>query len=281
MEKIIFTGTMLLLLGLTSLTSLLQAQVMVTPTMIFMDDRTGVGEVYLYNTSDTPREVTISVKFAYVGSDASGNMEMIYDDKENKATYGLDDLIRVFPRQLILPSNASQTIQLMVMPLRDMKDSVYWTRLIISAVQVTADIENPEERAIGAQISYVLRQNIPVFYLKGSPTTGVTIQDVRTEVRRNGIDLFSEVTVKGNAPFIGSINARLLDKRGRELTTGYTPTSIYFKGLRSLFIPKPEEGIAPGTYNLEISYETHRRDVNRNNLIQAEPVRHTVQVAIE
>ena len=258
----------LLIYYLLTFSGFISAQVMVTPTMVFIDDRSHVAEIYLTNTTNSEREVTISTEFAYAGSDNNGNIVMIND--EASAVYDISSSLRIFPRQIILPPNGSQTIRLQVKPDRSRSAGVYWTRAIISTTTASVAIEESANSAIGASINYVLKQNIPVFFKSGNTTTGISVNDINASVLADSlIRVFTEVNVTGNAPFIGTITARLLQNNKKEMALTMLPTSIYFKGLRAIDIYVNKEEIAPGNYTIEISFETQRQDVNISDLVQA------------
>lgn len=261
---------------------LLPAQVSVTPTFLSIDERTNLGLIYLNNSSSEPMEVSLSVEFGYPASDETGGTIMVFDDEKRKVRYALDDYVRVFPRQLILGPNASQSIQLMVRPMRDKPDGVYWTRLFITSNRQASDIEQTlEEGAIGASIGYVLRQNIPVIYSRGEISTGLDVLQMDAEITAGRLRASARVVPVGNAPFIGSMHAVLRNGEGAKVGIAYNTLAAYTEIVRGVSVPLPEEGFDPGQYSLEVTFETRRRDISADMLIQAESVREIVQVAIE
>ena len=83
----------------------------------------------------------------------------------------------------------------------------------------------------------------------------------------------------GDAPFIGSMHAKLMDAKGKVVANTQSSTTAYFKVLRRL-----ELGIAritPCNYKLEISFETKRSDMAAGDLVQAPPVKESVDVVIK
>ncbi len=273
---------MMMAILLSVLPAQLFAQVSVTPTFLSIDERTNLGQIYLNNSSSEPMEVSLSVEFGYPVSDETGSTIMVYDDDAKKVRHALDDYVRVFPRQIILGPNASQSIQLMVRPMQNKPNGVYWTRLFITSTRQTQDIEcTLEEGQIGASITYILRQNIPVMYSKGDISTGLDVKQMDAEMTESRLLASALVAPIGNSPFIGSMNAVLRNQAGIEVGSAYNTLAAYTEILRAVSIPLPEEGLDPGSYSLEITFETRRRDISADMLIQAEPLRKTVQVAIE
>lgn len=273
---------MLMTILLAVLPSLLFAQVSVTPTFLSIDQRTNLGQIYLNNNSSEPMEVRFSVEFGYPASDETGNTIMVYDNDDKKARHALDDYIRVFPRQFLLGPGASQSVQLMVRPMQNKPEGVYWTRLFITSNRQTQDIERTlDESQIGANINYILRQNIPVIYSFGDISSGLDVKYMDAALKEGRLRASALVAPIGNTPFIGSMNVVLRNQRGIEVGSAYNTIAAYTEILRAVSIPLPEEGLEPGTYSLEIIFETRRRDIATDMLIQSEPVRQTVQLAIE
>ncbi len=273
---------MLMAILLVVFPSLLFTQVSVTPTFLSIDERTNLGQIYLNNSSSEPMEVSFSVEFGYPVSDEKGSTIMVYHDDDKKARHALDDYIRVFPRQILLGPNASQSIQLMVRPMQNKPDGVYWTRLFITSNRQTQDIEHKlEEGQIDASINYVLRQNIPVMYSKGDISTGLDVKQMDAEMTGDRLRASALVAPIGNTPFIGSMHAVLRDQSGIAVGSAYNTLAAYTEIVRAVSIPLPEEGLEPGNFSLEITFETRRRDIAADMLIQSEPVRQTVLVAIE
>ncbi len=273
---------MLMTILLAVLQSLLFAQVSVTPTFLSIDQRTNLGQIYLNNNSSEPMEVRFSVEFGYPASDETGNTIMVYDNDDKKARHALDDYIRVFPRQVLLGPGASQSVQLMVRPMQNKPEGVYWTRLFITSNRQTQDIERTlDESQIGANINYILRQNIPVIYSFGDISSGLDVKYMDAALKEGRLRASALVAPIGNTPFIGSMNVVLRNQRGIEVGCAYNTIAAYTEILRAVSIPLPEEGLEPGTYSLEIIFETRRRDIATDMLIQSEPVRQTVQLAIE
>ncbi len=261
---------------------LLHAQVSVTPTFLSIDPRTNLGQIYLNNNSSEPMEVTFSLAFGYPASDETGNTIMIYDDDEKMVMHALDDYIRIFPRQILLGPNASQSIQLMVRPMHNKPDGVYWTRLFVTSNKQAADIQDtPEVVRIDAGINYVLRQNIPVVYAKGAISAGLDVKRMDAEVKTGFLRASALVAPIENIPFIGSMHVVLRTPAGVEVGRAYNTIAAYTEMLRAVSIPLPEGGIEPGSYDLEFTFKTRRRDISADMLIQAAPVSQTVLLTID
>jgi hypothetical protein len=273
----------LFLLFLTALFSLpAEAQVSLAPTALFIPDQTNVGTLYVNNNSQEAQEVSVSFEFSYPGSDGQGNMVTVSDDSVSAARYGFTDYVRVFPRQFVLQPGGQQTVRLQVRPMPGKPDGVYWTRVIVTSNAAARDVETVAvAEGIGTQINYVFKQNIPAFYLKGKTSTGLACGAVTTTVEDGKLVAVSQLTPTGNAPFNGSVTARLLNSAGKEVAMQQQTVVAYFEVLRRVEIALPDGEIAPGNYTLEFTYETRRADISPTDLVQAPPITHSVPVVIE
>ncbi len=250
------------------------AQVTLLPTSVFMTETPGVESLNIYNNTGAGQEVRISFAFAWLGNDEEGRLQMIEDSAEIAGSYDISGRIRAFPRTFVLPPQGQQTVRLQVLPLRDRPDGVYWTRVIVTSRAAAADIEKVDwGDGIGTRISYVFRQNIPVFYRKGVAHTGLQVLDVRTITEDGKLVALTRLNPTGNAPYNGSVTARLCNPVGEVVAEQRTACVVYFDALRRIELSLPADGLPYGLYTLELLYETKRRDALPGDLVQAPPVK--------
>lgn len=258
------------------------AQVSLSPTSVFITDAVGIESLNISNTSETAQEVQISFEFSYPGYDEIGNLTMVDNDTTKAAIYDLSSTIRAFPRTFIIQPGGQQTVRLQVLPLKDTSDGVYWTRVIVTSTPPSADIETIDVGGgVGTKIGYVFKQNVPVFYKKGTVTTGLQVLKVEAGLEESKLVAVAHLLPQGNAPFNGSVQAYLRNSNGKVVAEQFTTTVVYFEALRRVELMLPEEGLPAGEYTLELNYETQRRDIPSSDLVQAPPVKHSVVVTIE
>ncbi len=276
--------TVIFLLALSMLTFSAftgESQVTITPTSVFISDGIGVESVNISNYSETSQEVRISFAFSYPGYDEAGNIVMVDHDSITAAKYGLGESIKAFPRSFVLPPNGQQLVRLQVRPMRDKADGTYWSRIIISSNAPAQDLETVAVAdGVGTRINYIFNQNIPVFYKKGKVTTGLEIKEVNASFEEEQLVVLARLVPKGNSPYNGSVNARLLDNKGNTVSEKQTTTVVYFEALRRVEIPLPEEDLPSGKYTIELLYQTQRRDVGGKQLVQADPVKFEIPLNI-
>lgn len=258
--------------------SLVQAQLSISPPYVSIDGRSGVGNIYVTNNSDQPQEVEISFAFGYPDSDKEGNLVMNYGDSVAFEKYALDPSVRAFPRTFILAGKQQRTIRVQVKPDKGMADGFFFTRAKILAKPQSAEVSKPAAEGITTKISYNFEQIIPAFYRKGKVTTGLNVLGLDTRQVDSVLVVTASLERTGEAPFIGSFTANLIDAGGKTVATTKTTTTAYFKVLR-----KVELGIAripKGAYKLEVLFETKRGDMAAGDLVQAQPVKQMTDVTI-
>ncbi len=271
---------LLMLLGLVlpGLAINLNAQVSIAPSTVFINDQTNIGTLYVSNRSDEPQEVTIDFAFGYPSSDAEGNLVMNYEDSVAFAQYAINDWIRVFPRSFVLGPRQQQTVRFQVRPQPQAADGVYWTRVKILANPQSADIDLAAEEGITTRITFRFEQIIGAFYRKGNATTGLNITNVEVRKEDSRIVLLPHLQRTGNAPFIGSVYARMYDSMGNMVKERQSTTTAYFEEVRRFDIDT--EGLAPGEYRVELTFATRRGDMSPTDLVQAPEITETVRVTI-
>lgn len=259
----------------------LEAQVSLIPTSVFICGNKGIESFYIHNNTGVRQEVSISFQFEYPDSDEDGNVKMVHNDSLKAAKHDLAPHIRAFPGRLIMEPNSQQTIIFQVRGMDEKPDGTYWTRVVVTSNVVSQDIETVNlADGVGTRIDYVFKQNIPVFYKKGQVSTGLQVMDVETSFSNPGLNVIAKLQPAGNSPFIGSVSARLRNMEGRLVAEQSMSVVVYVETLRRIELPFNDE-VPPGKYQLELLFETRRRDIVHDNLVQADPVKHVMPLVIE
>jgi len=261
---------MLALLSVILVSGQLKAQISIAPSFVFVDENSGVGNVFVSNNSDKAYEVSVNFAFGYPGSDNEGNLIMNYNDSTAFSQYALDPIIRAFPRSFILKSREQRTVRLQVIPKQRRIDGFYFTRMKVMAKPQTADVTEPQTEGIGTKINFNFEQITAVFYHKGKVTTGVVVKDINVLQKEGTLQLLPHLVRTGNAPFLGSILAKLKDADGKVVAEAQSTTTVYFDETRRLDMKLDK--VTPGTYTLEMNFETHRNDMMISDLVQAPKV---------
>lgn len=268
-----------LILVFTLCYPVLHAQIAISPPYVSIDGKSGVGNIYITNNSTQAQEVEITFAFGYPTSDAEGNLVMNYTDSAAYKQYAMDPVVRAFPRSFILPGKQQRTIRVQVKPSPGMKEGFYFTRAKILAKPQTADVGKPAAEGISTKISYNFEQIIPAYYRRGKVTTGLKIDKIDAVQKDSTLTIMAHIERLGNAPYIGSMTANLLDAKGKVVATTKSSTTAYFNVLWRIDLGLAN--VSPGSYKLELSFETKRGDMAIGDLVQAPPVSESVDLMIK
>ena len=254
------------------------AQVSIAPSTVFINDQTNIGTLYVSNRSDEPQEVSIDFAFGYPSSDADGNLIMKYEDSVAYAQYAINEWVRVFPRSFVLGPRQQQTVRFQVRPQPQAANGVYWTRVKILANPQVADIDIAAEEGITTRITFRFEQVIAAFYRKGDATTGLNITNVEVRHENGRMVLLPNLQRTGNAPFIGTMTAKVYDGRGQLVKERQITTTAYFEEVRRLEIDTAD--LQAGNYRVDLIFETRRGDMSPTDLVQAPTITETIQVTL-
>jgi len=254
-------------------------QISLAPSFVFIDPNSGVGNLFVSNNSQRAHEVDISFLFGYPGSDAEGNLVMNYEDSVAYLQYGLDEMIRAFPRSFLLGPGEQRTVRLQVIPAERRREGFFFTRMKVLAQPQAPEVTEQSAEGIGTQITFNFEQVTAVFYHRGNVSTGVLVKDLDVRQADGLLQLRPHLQRTGNSPFLGSMFARLTDGRGNVVAEAQSTTTAYFDVIRRIDLPLSE--VKPGTYTLELTFETRRNDMAATDLVQAPPLVHTTTVVVK
>ena len=260
-------------------TEILLAQVTVAPSMLFIDSKSGIGNLYITNNSASPQEVSISFVFGFPDADSAGNAKMNYNDTVAAGIYSLNPIVRAFPRSFLLDVKQAQTVRLQVRTKSNVKDASFFSRVKVSSTLKTPDIGKKTTDAVTTQINFKFDQIFPVFYRKGNVSTGVIVHDVSTTLKENKLTVIMDVERTGNTPYIGSIKAELFSAANEKVALSEATVSIYFhvKNKMELDLSKAVKG----KHRLVLTFETKRSDIAVEDLLQAPTVTKEVTVNLD
>ncbi|BEG99372.1 hypothetical protein [Bacteroides sedimenti] len=271
--------TITVILFVLSLVGQLKAQISLAPSFVFIDKNSGVGNLFVSNNSQKPYEVTINFAFGYPGSDADGNLVMNYNDSTAFNRFALDNMIRAFPRSFILKGGEQRTVRVQVIPAERRKEGFFFTRMKIMAKPQTADVEKAVTEGIGTKISVNFEQVTAVFYHKGKVYTGITVKNLDVRQKEDRLELRPRLQRMGNAPFLGSMFAKLKDSNGKVVAETQSTTTVYFEEIRRMDLKLDK--VAPGIYTLELSFESKRNDMAAEDLLQTPRIVHETKVELK
>jgi hypothetical protein len=255
-----------------------QAQISVSPPALFMNSNNRFGTFIVENKTGEPQEVSVKFRFGYPASDSIGNLSMQYEDTITEAQYSLTDWIKGFPRKFVLMPGAQQIVRLTTQPPADLKDGMYWSRIITSAQPQTKRIDTVRT-GITTQINIVFEQITTVLYGKGALSTDLEIADPFIAEDSTSIRLVWKTIKKGNAPYFGTAEVKLFDENGSEVDEAVETLGIYATMNKKASFDRNK--LKPGKYVAEIKFISERSDISSDNIVQLPPITKKVAFTIK
>jgi P pilus assembly chaperone PapD len=218
--------------------SQIQAQVIISPYVVYTDEQNKFGSLIVQNESYDPYEITISFIFGYPVSDSLGNRTMEYIREPKDSLPSINNWVKAFPKKFILQPKERQTVRLLIKPPQNIKDGTYWTRLVTSSAPVVNE-EDTANSGVSAKLRFVLNQVTTVIFRKGIPTTNLIIKNVKLHSdSTNTYQLLYSLKREGNSPYFGYLNLKIYNLDGELIKEESDYTSIYFDITRNYILPK-------------------------------------------
>ncbi|HXL05445.1 MAG TPA: hypothetical protein VN964_00875 [Gemmatimonadales bacterium] len=253
--------------------------VVIAPHAVFIDARTRSGAVLLYNPNPEPAEVAISFFFGYPTTDSAGSTIVRTVEHPDSTSPSAAGWIQAFPRRLTVPPLERQTIRLLATPPSGLPDGEYWARLVISAKGGQLPVTGVADTAkVKVGLTLEVQTIIGVFYRKGAVHTGVTVSGLRTAVVGDSLAVRARLTQQGNAAYIGSAHAVLVDSAGKRRGEMTRPIAVYYTMEPRWALPIG--ALAPGRYRLRFELSTGREDLAPELVLPSPPVRDSVEVRV-
>lgn len=253
--------------------------VVIAPHAVFIDARTRSAAVLLYNPNAQPVEVAIAFFFGYPTTDSAGSIVVRTVDHPDSTSPSAAGWIQAFPRRLTVPPLERQTIRLLATPPGGLADGEYWARLVISAKGGPVPVTGVADTArVKVGLTLEVRTIIGVSYRKGAVHTGVTLSGLRTAVVGDSLAVRVRLTQQGNAAYIGSAHAVLVDSASKTVSEIKAPIGVYYTMEPRYALPIG--ALAPGRYRLRLELGTEREDLAPELVLPSPPARDSVEVRV-
>jgi hypothetical protein len=246
-----------------------QAQISVSPPALFMNSSNRFGTFVVENKTAEPQEVSVKFRFGYPSSDSIGNLSMQYEDSIAESKYSLTGWIKGFPKKFVLMPGTQQIIRLTTQPPADLKDGMYWTRIVTTA-QPQAKRIDTIRAGITTQINIVFEQITTVLYAKGALNTGLEIMDPFIVDDSAGVRLVWKTVKNGNAPYLGTVSVTLFNEAGSVVDEYIETLGIYLTMNKKASFDRSK--LKSGKYIAEIKFVTERKDIASEDIIQVPPI---------
>jgi hypothetical protein len=269
MRRILSTPWPLLaFLAMTTASGLEAQGVTVSPMGLYIDSRTRVGALTIYNPSTMPAEVDIGFAFGYPRSDDSGAISVELTNEPEAGEPSALDWLRVFPRRMVLQPGQRQVVRVLVEPPADVSDGEYWARVVVSS---RASQPEMTDESNGTRFQIGIRTNLvlPVSYRKGEVGTGVEVSYGSATHSCDRVSLDLGLRRTGTAAFLGRLRAELVDVNGRRLSHTVEDVPVYHTLRRRLHLTLPL-GAVPNEVRVAIG--TDRDDLPAGATLPADPM---------
>jgi len=236
--------------------------VSISPIALYIDSRTRVGTLNLWNDGTRPEEIDIAFAYGYVVSDSLGNWQVPLirnPDSIPPAEPSAVAWLRAFPRRFVLQPGQRQIVRVLVRPPANLPEGEYWARVIVRSRGGQPPIEG-EQQGVRFSIEVAIENVIALSYRHGRVWTSVDLAGVQTRMRGDTLRVLVDLTRGGNAAFIGRVLAEVLDPRGRILARQEVPVSVYRSPFRTR-VDFPLGIDARGAARLRIRVDNNRTDI--------------------
>lgn len=252
--------------------------VIVSPTAIFMGDRTRSTQLTLFNGNVAPEEISMELHYGYPDADSTGALVYRIIDSVAATDPSAARWINVYPRRLTLGPGMRQTVRLVASPPPGLADGEYWARLVIKAIPDAVFDVSGSDPGVRAGLQLEMRTVLPVLFRRGTVSTGVAVRAL--EAVRKGDSLIASVVLarQGNAAYLGNAQFDLLDSSGRVFGNWRFPLAIHVDQRRRFAFLLDSAARQLEAPQLKLLLTTERVDMPASQLLQSPRV--TTAIAV-
>ncbi len=249
------------------LTTTVLSQVIISPYVVYTDYSNKFGSMIVQNESLDPYEISISFVFGFPISDSLGNRTMQYMENPSEEYSSLNNWISAFPKKFVLNSKERQTIRLMVKPPKEIPKGTYWTRIVTSSTPLKTDSVSNSGSGVSAKLKFVLNQVTTAIYRTDSVFTDVSINNVSLMQDTAGVyQLLYNIEQKGNSPYFGDFNLKVMNQAGEVIKEEKDYLSIYYGIIRNYSLSIEDFG--SGDYKAELLIKfNEKEDIPESTLV--------------
>ncbi|MDR9366670.1 MAG: hypothetical protein RI575_15135 [Balneolaceae bacterium] len=258
------------------------SQIQLIPTTIVLD-RSGVGTVMVINTTNEPREISISTDFKYNMSNETGQSVDAGDYSELEM-YDISENLLIYPPRFVLGGGERRDVRVQHRMGPGMEDGGYFSRFMVKAEPMARDaVQEDDPESIGVQLNYVFVQDIPLYHFYGNATTGIVIKDMKViedEGDPEYILFLFDMEKTGNSPYRGSVDIVIRDGEGEVIDEETKQVGLFTDRKIGLKIPK-ERYSSDQTYTADFTFKTKRSTSAPQDLVQAPDVTWSTTFSIQ
>jgi len=240
--KIIFTFHLLFV-------ALVKSQVLISPHIVFIDNKTKVGSFIVQNESNEIYEIGVSFIFGYPVSDSMGTLTMHYVQNDSAEYWSVAKYARVFPRKFYLQPGQRQVVRISVKAPDTLQPGTYWTRIVTSSIPITT-FEDSSNNEFKARLKFQLNQVTTCLYRIEPAETILKIDEIDYILDSLKLKVKAKLKREGNSPFFGYLIFNLLDENKKLVSQDTQYVAVYFDLIRDA-----EFNITPDMLNKNLTIE--------------------------
>ena len=243
------------------------ASVLVSPTVVFVDEASRTGRLTLHNPTDKAQEVSIRFAFGLPTTDSLGKITVAFQDSAVTDPRSALEWVKAFPRKVIVGANESQTVRVMVNPPPDLPDGEYWARVMVRSQDANQDLPSAEDGQIATHLTMVTEMAIMLKYRTGELFSSLELSGSKTQLLDSTVEVWLDLTNLGNVSYMGVLQLWLRDSRGQEMDHFQTNLAVYRTQNRRFELRVPAGEFQP-PYQVDVNISSEdRTDIDDRDLI--------------
>lgn len=251
--------------------------VYVTPTAVFMDERSDAAQVTIGNAGDTPEEATVELKFGFPDADSAGTPFVRMIDDPGPEYPSAADWIRAYPERVRLEPKSQQVVRLLARPPANLPDGEYWSRLIVTGRGASIPVQGADS-GVRAGVSLVIRLVASVTFRKGRVSTGVVVRNLGVDAEGDSLTVWAHLDRLGNAAYLGTADVELVSGRDSVVRRWSSALAVYVPMQRRFSFPL--DSVAPGDYRVRLRLRAERADLPAETVLPAPTVTDSAAVRV-
>ncbi len=266
------------ILAFICLIKIANAQVAVVPPAIFVDPYTRSAEMFVMNSGNTNKEVTISLLFGYPGLDSLGNTYMEYADSSTEKIHSIANNFAIFPKKFEIAPGKRQTVRFLLRNSGDLQEGLYWARIKTTSKDTDKQLDSSSIDKVNVGVKLAFSMVTVILYQKGKQETELEISSFNTSQDSTSLNMTLGLERAGTAPFLGKTEIKVTNEDGDEIDNTWLITPVYFSGKKKYSFLK--EKYPAGKYTANFRFTNDIDDVPAEQRCKFEPVERTFEFEI-
>lgn len=263
-------------LAVVCLPAIIEA-IYVSPTAVFIDDRTRATQVTIGNSGESPEEATVELKFGFLDADSAGTPYVRFVEDPGPEFPSAAEWIRAFPQRVRLEPKSQQVVRLLARPPENLPDGEYWTRMIVTGRGAALHAAGADS-TVRATVNLEIRLVTSVTYRRGRVSTGVVVRGINVEAEGDSLTVWARMAREGNAAYHGTADIELVNARGTVVRRWSAALSVFYPLTRRFSFPLG--AVEPGDYKVRLRVRAERPDLPEGKVLPAPTVTDSAVVRV-